>query len=99
MSLVRRLALSQLRNIKARGSGGTKGGFFAEGKNEPGGLLFNETPPPPGQSRKWESWEGPWYFSMGAAIAILAIGLPARPDSSMRKWADRKAEERLADLK
>lgn len=25
-----------------------------------GGYLFGETPPPPGQKRKLESWEAPW---------------------------------------
>ena len=57
--LLRRLPLAARRCSKTRGSGGG-GSFFAEGKSEPGGNLFGETPPPPGQSRKWESWEGPW---------------------------------------
>lgn len=48
-----------MRNLKIRG-GGDKGSFLAEGKNEPTGLLFNESPLAPGQKRKWESWEAPW---------------------------------------
>ena len=34
------------------------------------------------------------YFTFGAATAILALGLPARPDSSLVRWADRQAAER-----
>lgn len=58
-----------LRGLLARGrsaalpsrGGGPPGGFFGEGTKERShGLLFGETPPPPGQSRKWESWEAPW---------------------------------------
>lgn len=59
MSYLRRLPLGRMRNMMLRG-GGSKESFFAEGKNNPGGYLFNETPTPPGQSRKWESWEAPW---------------------------------------
>lgn len=58
MSLLRRSALNQLRNACRKG--GHKEKFWSQGTNEPGGLLFGETPPPPGQSRKWESWEMPW---------------------------------------
>jgi hypothetical protein len=37
-----------------------KGGFFSEGSQKrTDGLLFNETPPPHGQSRRLESWEIP----------------------------------------
>lgn len=35
------------------------------------------------------------YFTFGAATAMLAIGLSARPDSSLSHWADRKAAENL----
>jgi hypothetical protein len=59
MSALRRLPLGRLRFAKLRG-GGDKGSFFAEGKNEPGGHLFNETPLAPGEKRTWEAWEAPW---------------------------------------
>lgn len=59
MSLFRSLRFDKLRHLRIRG-GGEKSSFFAEGKNNPGGYIFNETPPPPGQARKWESWEAPW---------------------------------------
>ncbi|PSC69476.1 NADH:ubiquinone ESSS subunit [Micractinium conductrix] len=92
--LLRRLPLTARRCSKTRGSGG--GSFFAEGKHEPSGNLFGETPPPAGQSRTWESWEGPWYFTFGAATAMLVVGLQARPDSSLTAWADRQAAEKHA---
>jgi hypothetical protein len=77
-----------------RGSS-SKESFFSEGKNEPGGLLFNESPPGPGSGgRQWESWEGPWYFTFGAATAILSIGLSAKPDTSLVSWAEREAKKR-----
>lgn len=53
--------MSALRNFKPK-SGHSEGGFFAQGAQEgKNGLIFGETPPPPGQKRKWESWEAPWY--------------------------------------
>ncbi len=57
--LLRRVPLVARRCGKTRGGGGG-GSFFAEGKHEPGGNLFGETPPPEGTARKWESWEGAW---------------------------------------
>lgn len=61
MSLARRLpgAFARMRSLKMRGEG-PKGGYFGAGHHEPGGNIFGESPPPPGQSRKWESWEAPW---------------------------------------
>lgn len=70
----------------------SKESFFSEGKNEPGGLLFNESPQHGG--RRWESWEGPWYFTFGAATAILTIGLSAKPDTSLLSWAEAEALRR-----
>lgn len=57
--MMRRLALHSLRNAKPK-AGGPAGGFFGEGRNDPGGNLFNESPLPLGQKRKWESWEAAW---------------------------------------
>jgi hypothetical protein len=37
------------------------------------------------------------YFTFGAAIAILSLGLSARPDSSLTSWADRQAAARAAE--
>lgn len=60
MTLLRRVSLFSLRNAQRRGGGGG-GSFWSEGTKQPEGYLFNETPPPPGQKRQWESWEMPWY--------------------------------------
>ncbi len=68
--------------------------FWSAGRHEPGGLLFAESPPAPGTSRRWESWEGPWYFTFGAATAILTIGLSAKPDTRIETWAAAEAKKR-----
>lgn len=59
MSLLRRMPLYRLRLGKIRGTG-DKGSFFSEGKNDPKGYLFNETPATPDSPRQWEAWEAPW---------------------------------------
>ena len=51
------------RQQRRRMGAGPPGGFWAEGAQPEGhrnGILFGETPPPPGQKRKWEDWEAPW---------------------------------------
>ncbi|KAL3138765.1 hypothetical protein ABBQ32_005610 [Trebouxia sp. C0010 RCD-2024] len=97
MSLLRKASASTLRNFKPK-SGHSEGGFFAQGAQEgKNGLLFGETPPPPGEKRKWESWEGPWYFMLGGAVVILGLGLPSRPDTSIMTWAKRQAQKELEE--
>ena len=73
MSLLRKASAGALRNFKPK-SGHSEDGFFARGAQEgKNGLIFGETPPPPGQKRKWESWEAPWYaMSRGKLHAVLA---------------------------
>ena len=56
---------------------------------------MNRTPPPPGQSRKWEDWELPCYITSFLTIVILGVGLNAKPDLSIETWAHQKALERL----
>ena len=78
---------------------GPPGGYFADGVQGEGhvnGRLFNETPPPPGQRRKWEDWEAPWYFTLASAAGILYFGLNAKPETSMTAWAKQEAEKRLS---
>ena len=60
--LRRLLSPSSLRNFRPRASEShhAKESWWGPGKKEPEGILFGETPPPPGQRRKWESWEAPW---------------------------------------
>mmetsp|Transcript_31328 Transcript_31328/g.74453 ORF Transcript_31328/g.74453 Transcript_31328/m.74453 type:complete len:108 (-) Transcript_31328:303-626(-) len=85
------------RSVPSRG-GGPQGGFFGEGtKSGPNGYLFGETPPPPGQSRKWESWEAPLYVTGLLTFLILGIGLPSRPDSRLETWAYQEALRREAE--
>lgn len=58
-----------------RRMGGASEPFFSEGKQTGvNGNLFNETPPPPGQSRKWESWEAPWCDRLERSSAPTASG-------------------------
>ncbi|KAK9815779.1 hypothetical protein WJX72_009326 [[Myrmecia] bisecta] len=99
MQFLRRLPTGALRNFKPRGGDAhAKGGFWSEGTQEKApGYIFNETPPPPGQARKWEAWEAPWYATFLAAGLLLAIGLPSRPESSMVHFAHKKAKQELAE--
>ncbi len=61
MSVLRRTALSALRNFRPRADAPQGGSFFGPGtRSDANGVLFSETPPPPGQSRKMESWEPGW---------------------------------------
>lgn len=64
-------------------------------EERPKGYLFNRTPPPPGQSRKWEDWELPCYVTSFLTIVILGVGLNAKPDLTIETWAHEKALERL----
>lgn len=46
--------------VRMRGGVPWKGSFWSDGSQaKVDGYLFNETPPPPGQSRRLESWEIP----------------------------------------
>lgn len=95
MSSFRRLGLSQLRHWRPRAGSDSKG-FFTEGtQDKMPGVLFNESPPPPGTKRQLESWEIPWYTAIGATALLLGIGLPARPDSSQVSWAHKQALKEL----
>ena len=79
---------------KRRRGGGDQypGGWFSEGTQEkPDGLLFGETPPLPGQARKWESWELPWYFTLTTATLMLTVGLASKPDRTVNTWAKKEA--------
>mmetsp|Transcript_12217 Transcript_12217/g.31676 ORF Transcript_12217/g.31676 Transcript_12217/m.31676 type:complete len:135 (-) Transcript_12217:442-846(-) len=80
---------------KRRMGGGPPGGFWSEGTQEkPTGLLFGETPPAPGQSRKWESWEAVWYATLAASGVLLTVGLSAKPDNGITSWAKEEAMQR-----
>ncbi|CAH9115402.1 unnamed protein product [Cuscuta europaea] len=89
--------------LKARSSFAlrTRGGhgpnpFLTPGHQErPNGYLFNRTPPPPGQSRKWEDWELPCYITSFLTIVILDVSLNANPDLTIETWAHQEAIKRL----
>ena len=71
LGALRRAAASGLtrapRGARAMG-GGHPGGYFGEGtQTGRNGYLFGESPVPPGQSRKWESWEAIWCVRPGCA--------------------------------
>ena len=90
---VRRITQTQ----RVRGGHGGGGGWWAEGTQEgPNGVLFNETPPPPGQARKWEDWELPYYATGILTTVLLTVGLSAKPDTRIETWAHKQALERLA---
>nr|GMC84340.1 uncharacterized protein LOC109151399 [Ipomoea batatas] len=81
--------------LRTRGGHGPNP-FLTPGHQErPNGYLFNRTPPPPGQSRKWEDWELPCYVTSFLTIVILGVGLNAKPDLTIETWAHAEALKRL----
>jgi len=79
------------------GGGGGHGHDVGHGglQEKPNQYPFNRTPPPPGDSRKWEDWELPCYLTSFLTIVILGVGLNAKPDLTLETWAHQKALERL----
>lgn len=63
--------------------------------NEPSGWLFGEKPPAPGQKRVKEEWENIWYVGMFGSMAMAAVLLFYKPDTSIQTWALREAKERM----
>eukprot|EP00262_Sarcandra_glabra_P000917 TRINITY_DN1094_c3_g1_i1.p2 TRINITY_DN1094_c3_g1~~TRINITY_DN1094_c3_g1_i1.p2 ORF type:complete len:118 (-),score=7.50 TRINITY_DN1094_c3_g1_i1:256-609(-) len=99
-------AAGMLRNrlkpsVRTRGGGGEgPSRWSSPGTQErPNGYLFARTPPPPGQSRKWEDWELPYYITAFLTVVILGVGLNAKPDLTIETWAHQKALERLENQK
>ncbi|ESW17641.1 hypothetical protein PHAVU_007G256600 [Phaseolus vulgaris] len=91
---LRRRILQSLRTRGGAESGPSR--WTSPGHEEhPKGYLFNRTPLPPGQSRKWEDWELPCYITSFLTIVILGVGLNAKPDLTIETWAHEKALERL----
>lgn len=93
------MARARARAAVARVRGGHGGGesrWTSDGTQErPNGYLLNRTPPPTGESRKWEDWELPCYITSFLTIVILGVGLNAKPDLTIETWAHQKALERL----
>ncbi|KAL7138540.1 hypothetical protein ABFS83_10G170600 [Erythranthe nasuta] len=84
-------------SLRTRGGGGHGPSRWTSPGHEdhPKGLPFSRTPPPPGESRKWEDWELPCYITSFLTIVILGVGLSAKPDLTIETWAHQKALERL----
>lgn len=82
--------------LRLRGGGDGPSRWTTPGhQDRPNGYFLNRTPPPPGQSRKWEDWELPCYITSFLTIVILGVGLNAKPDLTIETWAHQKALERL----
>ncbi|KAJ3696638.1 hypothetical protein LUZ61_000343 [Rhynchospora tenuis] len=83
---------------RTRGGGGDGAGrWTSPGAEDSKGYFLNRTPPPPGESRKWEDWELPCYVTSFLTIVILGVGLNAKPDLTIETWAHQKALERLQE--
>ncbi|GLJ21496.1 hypothetical protein SUGI_0397050 [Cryptomeria japonica] len=93
MGMVRARARSTVKML--RGGGGAGGRWGPGDQERAPGYLFNRTPLPPGQKRKWEDWEAPYYITGVLAVLILGVGLNAKPDTTIETWAHKKALERL----
>lgn len=63
--------------------------------NAPTGKLFGETAPLPGQTRVKEEWEDIYYYGLGGGMALAAVLLYYKPDSSLEGWAVKEAAARL----
>uniref|UniRef100_A0A0D9XF21 NADH dehydrogenase [ubiquinone] 1 beta subcomplex subunit 11, mitochondrial n=1 Tax=Leersia perrieri TaxID=77586 RepID=A0A0D9XF21_9ORYZ len=83
--------------VRGGGGHGEGGGRWTTPGHEeaPKGHFLNRTPPPPGESRKWEDWELPCYVTSFLTVVILGVGLNAKPDLTLETWAHEKALERL----
>ncbi|KAK8926023.1 hypothetical protein KSP39_PZI017994 [Platanthera zijinensis] len=87
---------SSLRRCSGGGHGASR--WTTPGHEErPKGYLFNRSPLPPGESRKWEDWELPCYITSFLTIVILGVGLNAKPDLTLETWAHQKALERMQE--
>jgi len=42
-----------------------------------------------------QDWELLWYWGMFGSMAVAAIGLYYKPDTSISKWALQEAKERM----
>lgn len=99
MSVYRRASSLFLQHVQKRGGHSWPGGsFWSEGtQTGRNGYLFGETPPPPGQARKWESWELPWYGTLGTAAILITFIAYGKPDTSLKTWAKPYALKELEE--
>ncbi|KAK4057549.1 Serine/threonine-protein kinase rio2 [Microbotryomycetes sp. JL221] len=64
--------------------------------NAPSGYLFGEKPSAPGQKRVKEDWETIYYWGMGGGMALAAVLLYYKPDTSIEGWARKEAKAKMA---
>jgi hypothetical protein len=77
-----------------RGGSGHGESRWGPGTQErPNRYVLNGTPLPPGQKRKWEDWELPYYITGVLNVVILVVGLTAKPDTTIETWAHKKTVE------
>ncbi|EPQ60752.1 hypothetical protein GLOTRDRAFT_124500 [Gloeophyllum trabeum ATCC 11539] len=65
--------------------------------NEPTGNLFGEKPLKPGEKRIKEDWENIWYVGMFGSMAVAAVLLYYKPDTSIQTWALKEARRRMEE--
>lgn len=65
--------------------------------NPPTGYIFGEKPPPKGQKRVKEDWELIYYWGMGGGMALAAVMIYFKPDTSLEGWARKEAKTRMAE--
>jgi len=74
LARVRQSVLRAPSGVRRMG-GGHPGGYWSEGtQTGRNGYLFGESPPPPGQSRKWESWEAIWCVPARGFCSVDSAG-------------------------
>ncbi|RSH82214.1 hypothetical protein EHS25_005924 [Saitozyma podzolica] len=60
----------------------------------PSGYLFGERPVK-GQKRQRESWELIYYTGMFGGMALAALLIAYKPDTSIQTWALEEAKQRM----
>ncbi|PVV01904.1 hypothetical protein BB560_003658 [Smittium megazygosporum] len=70
-----------------------RGGHAEPEFNEPGGYLFNRKP---GEKYQKESWENITYYGFIGTMIFAAVGVYFKPDTTIRGWARKEAEARMA---
>ncbi|KAI9031519.1 hypothetical protein CLU79DRAFT_728893 [Phycomyces nitens] len=68
-----------------------RGGHGTPQWNEPGGYFFSE------KKRVKEEWEDIYYWGMGGGMALMAVALAYKPDTSVVTWAKKEAEKSLQE--
>lgn len=70
--------------------------IFTKYRELPNGFLFNEKPLKPGEKRKWEDWEEPWYRWWALILVSIPVLFYYKPETRPEVWARKKAHEIVA---